>query len=81
MTDRDEEEQQLRIDQMTINIEKLRSDLKWEPWKALISMGIAVGILTGGATALLNYWRIQQPIPQQFTFPPGTVITIPPTSK
>jgi hypothetical protein len=52
-TIRDQEEQDLRIDQMTINIEKMRTEMRWETRKfvvqvvlaaaALFATGIAVG--------------------------------------
>lgn len=50
MTTRDQEEQDLRIDQMTINIEKLRSDMRWEARKFLLQAVLAsAGLLAAGA--------------------------------
>ena len=40
-TERDQLEQDLRIDQMTINIEKMRSDMRWEARKFYLQAVIA----------------------------------------
>jgi hypothetical protein len=57
MPDRDQEEQDLRIDQMTINIEKMRLDMaqqqKWETRKFVLQLVAALGTaFAGGAAAL-----------------------------
>lgn len=53
MTTRDQEEQDLRIDQMTVNIEKMRADMRAENkrflWQAVAALGTA---FAGGAAAL-----------------------------
>ena len=49
MTERDELEQSLRIDQMTINIEKMRADMKWEARKfTLQAITAAAALLAAG---------------------------------
>ena len=52
MTERDELEQDLRIEQMTINIEKMRADMKWEARKFTISAILAAAALVGAGVAL-----------------------------
>jgi hypothetical protein len=53
MTTRDQEEQDLRIDQMTVNIEKMRVDMRSDNkrflWQAVTALGTA---FAGGAAAL-----------------------------
>jgi hypothetical protein len=53
VTTRDQEELDLRIDQMTVNIEKMRADMRAENkrfiWQAVAAMGAAAG---GGAAVL-----------------------------
>lgn len=47
--DRDLEEQDLRIDQMTINIEKMRADMKWEARKFMLqALTAAAALLAAG---------------------------------
>jgi hypothetical protein len=59
VTGRDQEEQDLRIDQMTINIEKMRADMSLENkrffWQAVAAMGTA---FAGGAAllGLILHW-------------------------
>jgi hypothetical protein len=77
MPETDDEERQLRIDQMTVNIEKMRADMKWEARKFLLQAMVAAAALVGAGAALGNYLARQAP-PSAPMFPPGTVITIPP---
>jgi hypothetical protein len=74
-TTRDQEGQDLRIDQMAINIEKLRADMRWEARKFLISALLATAAAGGAGVAIGNFVASR---PQPAQFPPGTVITIPP---
>jgi hypothetical protein len=79
MAARDQEEQDLRIDQMTVNIEKMRAEMKWESRKFVISTVVAAAALAGAGVAIGNWIGRQQaaaPI-----YPPGTVITIPPAKS
>jgi hypothetical protein len=52
-TTRDQEEQDVGIDQMTVNIEKMRADMRSENrrflWQAIAAIGTA---FAGGAAAL-----------------------------
>jgi hypothetical protein len=52
MTERDLEEQDLRIEQMTVNIQKLRSELKWEGRKVMLQTIIAIAAAVGAGIAL-----------------------------
>jgi hypothetical protein len=70
------EEYQRRMDQMAVNIEKMRSDLKWEARKFLVSIVLAFAATLGAGAAIGNYLARHEPAPQPM-FPPGTVITIP----
>jgi hypothetical protein len=50
MTDRDQEEQDLRIDQMTINIEKMRSDMANDNKRFVVqALGAAAACVAAGA--------------------------------
>jgi DNA-binding transcriptional regulator YiaG len=62
MTTRDQEEQDLRIDQMTINIEKLRSDMKWETRKFAVSAALATAAAVGAGVGIGNLiWAHREP--------------------
>lgn len=50
MTTHDQEEQDLRIDQMTINIEKMRADMRMENRKFVLQIVTTVAV-TAAATA------------------------------
>jgi hypothetical protein len=53
VTTRDQEEQDLRIDQMTINIEKMRTDMRWETRRFAVQIIAGFGAaFAGGAAAL-----------------------------
>jgi hypothetical protein len=58
-TERDAQEQDLRIDQMTINIEKMKHDMKMEQRKFLIQCLTAAIALFGLGVAAANvfHWR------------------------
>lgn len=70
MTTRDQEEQDRRIEQMEtqidknrVDIERLRQEMKWEPWKAMTLaagagaalMGALVAVLTAVLTLVLQH--------------------------
>ncbi len=75
MTTRDQEEQDLRIDQMTINIEKLRTDMKWETRKFLVSAILATAAAIGAGVGIGNLiWGHREP-------PQPIVIQIPAPAK
>jgi hypothetical protein len=52
MTSRDQEEQDIRIDQMTINIEKMRSDMKWESRKFITQIVVAFAAVLAAGVAI-----------------------------
>jgi anti-sigma-K factor RskA len=76
MPEFEDEERQLRIDRMTVNIEKMRADMKWESRKFMRQALVALAASVGAGVALGNYLARQAPTPAPM-FPPGTVITIP----
>ncbi len=62
MTTRDQEAQDLRIDQMTINIEKLRNDMKWETRKLVVSAVLATAAAVGAGVGIGNLiWAHREP--------------------
>jgi hypothetical protein len=72
MTTRDQEEQDLRIDQMTINIEKIRQDLdqakldqKWETRKFVLQtfVGAVAAVAAGVGIGNLIWARREPPQP------------------
>jgi hypothetical protein len=70
---REDEEQQLRIDQMTINIEKMQSDMRWEARKFAVSAIVAAAALLVAGVAIGNYFT--RPIPAP---PPAIQAPAPP---
>jgi hypothetical protein len=59
VTTRDQEAQDLEIDQMTINIEQMRTDMRWETRKFVVQLVAALGTaMAGGAglLALILHW-------------------------
>jgi hypothetical protein len=48
-------EYERRMDQMAVNIEKMRADMRWEVWKAGVSLVIAAAALAGSGVAIGNY--------------------------
>jgi hypothetical protein len=53
MSGADDIERQLRIDQMTINIEKMRADMRWETRKFVLQLVAALGTAFAGGAAVL----------------------------
>jgi hypothetical protein len=47
------EERQLRMDQMTVNIEKMRHDMQWESRKFTLQLVAALGTAMAGGAGLL----------------------------
>jgi hypothetical protein len=75
VTTRDQEEQDLRIDQMTINIEKLRNDQKWETRKFVVSAILATAAAVGAGVGIGNLiWAHHEP-------PAPIVIQLPAPAK
>lgn len=68
----DDVEQEPRIAQMTVTIEKLRTDMKWETRKFLVSAALAGAALIGAGIALGNYVSTRPPPPP----PPPQVIIL-----
>ncbi len=54
MTTRDQEEQDLRIDQMTVNIEKMRTDMKAENRRFLVSAIVVAAACIGAGVGIGN---------------------------
>jgi hypothetical protein len=57
----DDEERELRCDEMTVNIEKMRSDMKWEARKFLVSTVLATAAAVGAGIAIGSYFTKGQP--------------------
>ena len=80
--------EELELDQMTVNIEKMRADmandqkrLAWENREFAVSLIVAAAALVGAGVVLGNYIGSRRPAPQTvqvLQLPPGTTITIPP---
>jgi len=47
MSELDDQEQRLRLDLMTIQIERLRQEMRWEPYKAVAIMLAGVAAMAG----------------------------------
>jgi len=43
----DDEERQLRIELMTTQIEKLKREMRWQPWIAMATILAAVAAMSG----------------------------------
>ena len=74
MSDLDDvEERRLRIEQMTINIDKMHADMRWETRKFVVSLLLGTAAAVGAGAALGTYIarQPQQPLP---TPPPQTII-------
>ncbi len=70
MSDLDDAEQRLRIEQMTINIEQMRAEMRWETRTFVVSAILATAASLGAGAALgTSFARRPQPAP-----PPQTVI-------
>lgn len=67
MTDDEREERQLRMDQMTINIEKMRFDMaqlqKWETRKFVVSLLLATAASVGAGVGIGNLIWAHNPPP------------------
>ena len=61
-------EHELRVDQMSVNIEKMRSDMeamqKWETRKFLLQFVVAIVASVGAGVALANWVNSRNPLPQ-----------------
>jgi hypothetical protein len=62
MSDAEDEERALRMEQMTVNIEKMRSDMKWEARKFAVSAVLATAAAVGAGIAIGSYFT-KQPAP------------------
>lgn len=66
---------------MTINIEKMRSDMRWEARKFFVQALVAAAALVGAGVAIGNYvasHRPTEPPAQVIQLPPGSTITVSP---
>jgi hypothetical protein len=64
MSEDEDVERQLRIELMTVqidkarvDIEKLRAEMRWEPWKALASLLTAVAAMSAVILAVAHFIR------------------------
>jgi len=82
---KENEERQLRIDQMALNIEKMRSDMRWEARKFTVQIVLGLAAAIGAAIALTNWLSLRDVrhamnAPSGIavgSLPTGTVITLP----
>ncbi len=81
LTDEEQrEEYQRRMDQMAINIEKMRSDMVWESRKFLLQAVVSAAALVAAGAALGNYLGRREPAPAappQVIFQPGSIVVTP----
>lgn len=56
MGERDDEEQALRIDLMTIQVERLRQEIRMENRKFLVQLVLAAAALLGVGIAIGRFW-------------------------
>jgi hypothetical protein len=69
------------MDQMAINIEKIRSDMVWESRKFLLQAVVSAAALVGAGAALGNDLARREPPPPapppQVIFRPGSIVVMP----
>jgi flagellar biosynthesis/type III secretory pathway M-ring protein FliF/YscJ len=81
VTTRDQEEQDLRCDQMAVNIEKMRFDIeekrrdavqqqRWETRRFLVAIVLAAAALVGAGIAIGNYFARPVQLPPQIQTAP-----------
>jgi hypothetical protein len=58
------EEHELRVEQMTVNIEKMRADMRTETWKIGISLVIGFAAAIGAGVGIATYFGKPSPLPQ-----------------
>lgn len=76
--DQEEREYELRIEQMLTNIEKLRSDIRYENRKFAFQAVAALALALGAGVALANYVNNQaKPAAAPPQAPPAQIIIIP----
>ena len=67
--DQEQLEHELRVDQMKttidsgrINIDKMRSDMRWETRKFIVSLLVGTAAVLGAGVALGNYFGSRSPV-------------------
>jgi hypothetical protein len=69
------------MDQMAINIEKMRADMVWESRRFLLQAVVSAAALVGAGAALGNYLARREPAPPppppQVIFQPGSIVVTP----
>ncbi len=76
MTERDQEEQDLRIDQMTINIEKLRNDIRYGNRKFLVQLLAALALTIGVSVSATTYVTLYL-LPHYISIAPAASVPVP----
>lgn len=69
--DQEEREHELRVDQMAVNIEKMRKEMRYENRKFLLQALVAAAACVGAGVALANWVNSR-------TAPPPAIQTVPP---
>ncbi len=64
---------------MTVDIEKMRRDIRLESWKVAAATVVALAAAVGAGVATGNYFTKQQPqsLPLQIIFQPGSIVAPP----
>jgi hypothetical protein len=79
VTERDQEEQDVRIDMMLSQKQLADRQFRWETIKAVAAFIAATAVLSGFILGLANWLHPAQA--PSVVLPPGTVITIPQSGK
>ncbi len=94
--DEEREERRLKLDQMAVNIEKMRADMaaqrdrlametRSENRKYAVSITLAASALVGASLAIGNYFGRQTPsvtvAPPQVVFQPGSIVVQQPAAQ
>lgn len=78
----EDEERELRMEQMRADIELKKRQFAWESPKAIAAIVAATAVIVGTVAGLVGF-RLGQmpsapPVSVHIEFPPGTVIQVPP---
>ena len=55
MNDEDKRLMKMQIDHERLDIERIRQQMRWEPWKALAAMAAAVAAMTAAILGLSHF--------------------------
>ena len=72
----EDREYELRVEQVETNIDKLRSDLRYEGRKFAVQLFVGFAVSVGAGVALANYVNNRPPLPAP-PAPPPQIIYVP----